>query len=140
MNFKRLYKNCISCFFYFYTRLAECDLDDIYCTRTDNINFGVLNSGKVCPRDFNIFTSVFQFSGHLLQLFFNSYIFVWKQQGNYYQSWFEAPVEYEELKLYNYDHKEFVPHGLGQIWKFHFFCTVMKRSKRKVVLSMKPST
>lgn len=80
---------------------------------------------------------MFQFSGHLLQLFFNSYIFVWKQQGNYYQSWFEAPVEYEELKLYNYDHKEFVPHGLGQIWKFHFFCTVMKRSKRKVVLLMK---
>lgn len=68
MNFKRLYKNCISGFFYFYTRLAECDLDDIYCTGTDNINFGVLNSGKVCPRDFNIFTSVFQFSGHLLQL------------------------------------------------------------------------
>lgn len=24
----------------------KCDLDDIYCTGTDNINFGVLNSGK----------------------------------------------------------------------------------------------
>lgn len=128
--------------FYLYTHVADCDknLYDINCTGTYNNTFGYPNSGKVCPHYFNILSSLFQCSSHLLQLVFNSYIFVWKLQGNYYHSWFEPPVEYEEFRLYNYDHKEFGPLGLGQIWKCHFFYTIMKRSKWKVVLSMKPST